>query len=91
MFDVGEEIVCIDVSPTNVFGIPELVMGQHYFVEWVGPFTWQNQEMIGVHLRGITYRTMPFRTTRFVPLRKTDISELEKLLVPVEKRELIDA
>jgi len=113
MFVPGQEVVCIDASPTNIFGHCELVKGKRYIVEWCGEFSHHDQPpiisvlLVGVRrtdkdVRGLfgdlvpdsayaMLRNMPFRATRFAPIQKTDISELEALLQPTEQKVLEDA
>lgn len=59
MFTPGEEVVCIDDSPTNIFGDCDLVKGKRYIVEWIGMFQHFNYpEILCVSLVGLS-RSIP--------------------------------
>lgn len=107
MFDIGEEVICIDDKGTTYLALDkhdgtdpipvlldlvrELKEGAHYHISWIGMYTYpkvaglprhSDTEALCVSVREIE-RDMPFRATRFVPIRKTkvetDISALTKL------------
>lgn len=67
MFDVGEEVVCIDDSPTNKLGRCDLVKGKHYFVDWIGPFQMHSgaEEIVCVRLQGVV-RDLPMPLISFL-------------------------
>lgn len=121
MFEVGQEVVCIDDSPARKDGVKELIKGQRYIIRWIGMWkgSLYTEEKLCVRLEGMyrdesplvrglvetikefapddeTYdwdsywKDIPFRASRFRPIqkKKTDIGELQKLLLT--NKELID-
>jgi hypothetical protein len=99
MFYTGQKVVCVNDDKTNNKGVKELKKGEIYTIRWCGvfdgPYTTTDRNGKGVSVRlfevkrrrdEAPFQDYPFKSSRFKPLveRKTDISVLEKLLLPVD-------
>jgi hypothetical protein len=84
-FRVGQKVVCVDPKNTNTSEIPELIYGAVYTIrgkDTRGSENYVHLEEVRRNIFGYV-REVPFYAKRFRPAidRKTDISELQKLLV----------
>ena len=100
MFEVGDLVVCVDDRhrTPGCRWLQEIEARRIYTVRWVGLFFHATKgEKLCVRLdgvlrpntlmpRGIPCPDMPFNADRFRPVRKTDISELRKLVAPVPRQ-----
>lgn len=100
MFKIGEEVVCVDDNLSNGIKMEYLTKGNIYTVRWIGMIWHPlGGDQLTVRLEGIERHTdketaiffnqpewadMPFRASRFAPLRKkqTDISVFTAMLTP---------
>lgn len=83
-FQVGQEVVCVNASKTNIMGEPELVENQIYTIAWIGIYPSNVDEYFHAFVHGITEPIvavrvhgvredsdrMPFNANRFRPLKK---------------------
>ena len=96
-FEVGQKVVCVDADGTNICDVQELEEGVVYTVSWIGPYLhplWGLEEVC-LKLEEVSRKPlpgepddlliidMPFRATRFRPVKTTSIEVFKKLLTPI--------
>jgi hypothetical protein len=99
-FHIGQEIVCVDDRYTNDRYGATIRAGTKYTIAWVGwfdnPFS-PDLSCVGVHLEEVQRRrsrsrgadtniVVPYRATRFRPVRKTSIEVFEAMLIKAPER-----
>ena len=118
MFEIGQQIVCVDDSTSSPFETKILSRGGVYtirdirvveFAKKKAPGVWLNELIREFDFSSLTSllhpddprnseiyeaisetRDRPWGARRFRPLKKSEIEHVQKLLEPVDKRELVD-